>query len=607
MKFRPVLLAIGLMSLASCSELSTVLDRQERNLAVDGIYEREFHTALYFPKGESLHYPGYVIGIEKSPRTVVGGPTMANRFAYSDADYIATEQARWPAKSTRDILDVYDKHRKALFLSHIIRYGAPLVVKKGSESSSLIDQCFVYNAFESQFPGDTRSVIAWHHCGLRPGESELNHVLVQPPSVSGAVNKKIDITTDQFQEAGDTNEIYHGGLNALKKLECGLVAHVNAEHYTHLVIIVMGWNTSQDEAIRNFNDIIGNMVDASEDKAFAAKFSGEGDAKVTEAQFKPLVVGVTWPSYWNKSKLDVFSYFDKADDADELGLTWLNVLLNRTIPIVLAQPQKDKSGKPTSAHPLRVVLIGHSFGARAAMRALFGGPVLTPPSDPTQPRPSKETGKPTSMVDLAVGLEGAVSVNRFMPAKSAEGAPYRDYQTIGTKIVLTASDYDQATTLPLWYKPSGSANVWREECTSKDKDKAGPFECWRAADTFAYANKPDKVTGDFTVCRIADDGTCVPEKRLPAPFDNRVLYLNTSDGITRYNSPDTGGGAHSDIYRLPMGRLLYMLTEMYAHPYAQNDPGRTIDASIIKDAEIAAKDCGSTGLMTAGTTSSPRQ
>ena len=58
---------------------------------------------------------------------------------------------------------------------------------------------------------------------------------------------------------------------------------------------------------------------------------------------------------------------------------------------------------------------------------------------------------PDPMVDLAVGLEGAVSVNRFIKDKSSEGAPYRDFAQIGTKIVLTASDRDEATKTPVWY------------------------------------------------------------------------------------------------------------------------------------------------------------
>ena len=68
------------------------------------------------------------------------------------------------------------------------------------------------------------------------------------------------------------------------------------------------------------------------------------------------------------------------------------------------------------------------------------------------------------MVDLAVGLEGAVSVNRFIKDKSSEGAPYRDFAQIGTKIVLTASDRDEATKTPVWYEPSGATRTWKKVC-----------------------------------------------------------------------------------------------------------------------------------------------
>lgn len=43
-----------------------------------------------------------------------------------------------------------------------------------------------------------------------------------------------------------------------------------------------------------------------------------------------------------------------------------------------------------------------------------------------------------------------------------------------------------------------------------------------------------------------------------------IDYIDTSNGITEYNSLGTGGGAHSDIYRLPMGRLLWRLIQAYA-------------------------------------------
>jgi hypothetical protein len=360
----------------------------------------------------------------------------------------------------------------------------------------------------------------------------------------------------------------------------------------------MGWNTSQDEAIRNFNDIVGNMMDAAEDKQFSARFK-DGGADEREP-FRPLVLGVTWPSYWNTSKLDIFSYFDKADDADELGLTWLNVLVNRTIPLVVAQAQKDANGNPAPGSNLRVVLIGHSFGARAAMRALFSGPVLNPPVVRVAP----EVGPvPDPMVDLAVGLEGAVSVNRFIKDKSSEGAPYRDFAQIGTKIVLTASDKDEATNAPVWYEPSGATRTWKKVCNSAKN----VFDCWNASDAINYGQDGKIASGDFTVCPAGVDGKCVPESTFPQDSnDRRVLYVNTTDGITTYNTPGTGGGAHSDIYRLPMGRLLWTLTETYAHPYADTGERRKVDQQVISNAQDAVKDC-STPIPNADATQSAQQ
>lgn len=50
------------------------------------------------------------------------------------------------------------------------------------------------------------------------------------------------------------------GLAALKD---NLKHDLKTGAYSHILIIVMGWNTSQSEAVRNFNDIAGNIITAS--------------------------------------------------------------------------------------------------------------------------------------------------------------------------------------------------------------------------------------------------------------------------------------------------------------------------------------------------------
>ena len=86
-----------------------------------------------------------------------------------------------------------------------------------------------------------------------------------------------------------------------------------------------------------------------------------------------------------------------------------------------------------SGAKLPVIAIGHSFGARAMTRALFSSPLIN------------DEKMVTSPVNLAVSLQGAMSINRFFPSLGNEGAPYRDYVSlVNTKIVLTASRFDSA-------------------------------------------------------------------------------------------------------------------------------------------------------------------
>ncbi|MEX3694384.1 prephenate dehydratase domain-containing protein [Paraburkholderia sp. BR14263] len=212
---RFIVAASTLLFVTSCGDIQTVLDPQEKNLDVAGLYERQFHSTLYFPKGEALHYPGYVLAIEKSPRNIVGGPVPANRIADPKAAYIQGERSQGLARSTKELIKLYEDDRKSLFVSHIIKYDQPTSSPHGKQENAskevppprFIDQCFVYNAFESEpvdasgTPTQLNSVVAWPHCGTRATEApESVHTL----SASGAPSGELDITGTQFQQAGET-------------------------------------------------------------------------------------------------------------------------------------------------------------------------------------------------------------------------------------------------------------------------------------------------------------------------------------------------------------------------------------------------------------------
>lgn len=505
-------------ALAGCTSTERVMTPYEEKLAVDSPNAVKFHSMLYFPSGTSLQYPGYVVALEKSPQAIIGGPRANQRAAFLNADaaYFKGEDGSY--NTTREHIERFqNKDWKAMFVSHILKNA--VVEHKSAEGASYFakSHCFVYNAYAAKPLADVRNdydlrkISDWNAC-----RTAIN--LEEKPLAT-------------------LNQLYAYGGVALDALQQNLTQDLRGDRYTHVVIVVMGWNTAQDEAIRNINDITGNLMAAAEE-ARGAQINELATSPKAQAaamsRFRPLVIGVTWPSFWSNSLSNFFSYGNKANDADEIGLSWLNKLINQTVPNAL-----DKSGSQA-----RVVAIGHSFGARAMTRALFSSPALDPGSD-----------GPKSRVDLAIGLQGAVSINRFMPGKGIEGAPYRDFAKLGkTHIALTASQYDGAAGgRVFWYDPSGSIKSWHLACDGHDAQMAATFDCLTASDTSASPG------GGFSLCKAGDDRcSTTPVSQ------GKVSYIDASNGITQFNSPGSGGGAHSDIYRLPMGRLLWRLVEEYA-------------------------------------------
>ncbi|MEO5355546.1 MAG: hypothetical protein H7835_20400 [Magnetococcus sp. XQGC-1] len=77
--------------------------------------------------------------------------------------------------------------------------------------------------------------------------------------------------------------------HALDQLALSIRKDLDGGQFTHVVVIVMGWNTPQEEAFRNFNSIVSKT-----------RRSANKDKNRTHgaSPFNPLVVGVTWSSKW---------------------------------------------------------------------------------------------------------------------------------------------------------------------------------------------------------------------------------------------------------------------------------------------------------------------
>lgn len=288
---------------------------------------------------------------------------------------------------------------------------------------------------------------------------------------------------------------------ALDLLRADLQARLARSRPTHLVVIVMGWNTHQRAGLDSFRRLREQLVSAA--------------AEQEDAGFRPLFIGVTWPST-GSPLLPYSDYGIKAKDADEVGAVWLNVLLHRVVAPV------RRGGTP------RVVVIGHSFGARATSRAAYSAALL------------RDVGAPE--VDLLVGLQGAYSYRRFVAgpddsgdgsSEGVEGAPYRDVNRFAGKVVLTASRHDSAVTA------LGHGPFFVGAFESFERTRLGD-----AASVFEH--------------RIASaDGRV----QLGSTDPSRVLRVDASAFI---DQPDGASGAHSDIYRPGTGRFLYQMIQAFA-------------------------------------------
>ena len=418
-----------------------LLEPAEKQLGTGGPITMHYHSAVYYPDEIALRGGGYIVGIEK------GDP---GDILTSEKD-LTFEQPNSADKTVRSQQDAVHEG-KIMFVSHIIRNQPPSSTKRN---------CTLYDVYYR-------------------------------PTVAAAPVRGCDETLSEIA----AKHAYRSGWQGMSALQTALSVDIKSPSYTHIVVVVMGWNTVQEEAVRNINSIIRGIKHASEESPGA---------------FKPLVIGVTWPSQWNSPWLDplykLTSFGTKAKDADEVGLTWLGVLLANTIPQASAQAQRK----------LPVIVIGHSFGARAATTAVCDGPVI---ANPLGIRSSKQA------VDLLINYQGAFLTDRLVE-RDAHGA-LLDKCPRGNSIALTSSKHDTAVKSALWGIYAGSEKSFLK-----------------------YCSEPSKLIN----CLKADaSGKTTP----PPMLGKKLTYIN-SDDLINHNAFYTGGGAHSDIYRDEQGALSWSL------------------------------------------------
>jgi hypothetical protein len=287
---------------------------------------------------------------------------------------------------------------------------------------------------------------------------------------------------------------------------------------THLVLVATGWNTFQQESARNFTD-------------WAASLKQAGGPN-----FNPILIGISWQSTWGSmdgaagSVLSLLSFANKSNDADEVGFTWANQLLNRyLVPIA-------------SEQHLSMLIVGHSFGTRITAAALHGHTLLRNLDTTTTPMPQV----------TFVALQPAFSVNRLQTGRKEAFYTSALPPLEGSKSFYTASEYDKATAkgnaIFGWFgkKPyTSSPQVVRDLKLSSVPGYLAPLERWEVQ--CAEPSVGCSETGPIKII--------TPVQRACS----QVPLVDASAIVRDVPQGSAASGAHSDVYDLAMADLVIQL------------------------------------------------
>jgi predicted alpha/beta hydrolase family esterase len=425
------ILIIILTLLTSCSS-SYFLKERETEFGTKGQKKWIFHRLSDRDKGTTLAFPGYIIGIEKAHRKRIGAPSRQSIHKQNGLEKFDFNQDNtWESmpKRKRKVLD----DKKAMFISSIHKFHHQ------DNSINRIDVATIYDSYDSTY-----------------------------------LNKSTDAFNQSFDELNDFQ-------TELKK-------NISKNKITHVFLFSMGWNSDQQEAIRNFNSMFLKIID---------------NANKSEKEFRPLFIGITWPSKWNDGLSNVFSFFNKTNDADEVGMTWANYLLNKII-----LPEKN-------INRFKTIVVGHSFGAKLTSRATMSASML------------KEEDTP---IDLLINLQSAYSINRYSSTKGIEPtSDYVNWKKYANNIALICSENDKAVKAGFYAPFAGGIKSYNKV----EKDKKGNY---KGIDRIKYSVNP---LTEFK-----------PE--------NQLLLIDASEVIKR-EAYKKGGGAHSDIYNEDVAELIWNL------------------------------------------------
>lgn len=431
----------------------------------------------------------YIVGVEKADRDIVG------RYQYKDCgqDTLRCFNSQGPYyKNRAELVSNIDSRlddKKSHFISHVVRFDPTTA----APASGVSPKQLIFNVY---------------------GEERLPDAKEGTPTL---VDKSWDVLSDTF--ASD------------------LLRRIDEVKATHVMVYATGWKTPQEESIGDFQNWFDALQRAHEEHMTKRGAGVDPGSGATQSDFRPIYIGITWPSLWKGLPEDV-SYCNKAHDADEIGYTWANVLINRVL------------GSAAKQTGVKVIVVSHSFGARLLSRAVHSASLFSNDSGTLQDAP----------VDLFIGLQGAFTYKRFLAdvkvkkpdlkykvagcvAMGNEGGPYNDFPLRAKKLLFTSSAHDGAV-----------------DGTPEDVFIGNDF-------AFTETQKgPASRVFEHTSLQADGHWTKAPT------LDQRTITIIDASDVVRRRVEKRGGsctsakpcGPHNDVFNLEIGRFTWDAIALYA-------------------------------------------
>ncbi|MDO9161188.1 MAG: hypothetical protein Q8N35_01655 [Methylococcaceae bacterium] len=360
---------------------------------------------------------------------------------------------------------------RSMVLTHILKVKSTAKSNKNSE-------CFVYDAYANTEPNN-------------------NH-----PWCS---NHKANDSKQSSNEKWTEN-----GWQALDKLGNEIRAEINKKSQqnkmpTHIILLATGWNTREYESFLDFKKWMDEL---------------KKNFEINNEPFNPIYIGIASELEWANFSL-LLSERTKERDADEIGFTWANYLLNSVL-----KPIAKETG-------IQLVGIGHSFGSRIIFGAHYTRHIYS--------------GYSESMEDVPItiiGMQAAFPTGRFSSTRGGsdtrkwwrrgyQANPYLTANKGAATVVITTSNSDAATGSFLT-----TSGYWE---TGFIGGRGGLSE---------LENYPEDYKTAIRKLEADENG------KISNVPDINLVSLYDASNFVNCEIPPTTSGSHSDVYDEQMGNFL---------------------------------------------------